>query len=159
MLAQGTEDESAIGLDTADPLHVVLRIVDVEALGIALAVRDRRQRAIRPKDPGVVWTAEQPARALVHHAKARAAVRTAVLQNVDFSVLMAGHQDLVRCQPGADEIPRIFELAFVGEIDPKPTEDPLLLEREDGRIGIGAAMHVVRTHEAADVVRRQRHVK
>jgi hypothetical protein len=42
------------------------------------------------------------------------------------------------------------------DIDPEPAEDALLLQREHIGIRVGAAMHVVGSHQAADFVRCQR---
>ncbi len=58
----------------------------------------------------------------------------------------------MRGEPGADEIAGLLQLAFVRDIDPEPAENALLLEREYCGVGIGAAVHVVGPHQAADVV-------
>ena len=44
----------------------------------------------------------------------------------------------------------------MGDINPQPAEDALLLELEHGGVGVGAAMHMVRPYQAPDFVRCQR---
>jgi hypothetical protein len=152
ILGEVGEHEVAIAGDMRDPLHVVLRIGEVEGLRIALLVRDRCQRTIRTKRPRVIGAGEQAARSAVDHAKPRAAMRAAVVQHVDLPVVMTGDDDLLRGEPGADEIAGLLQLAFVRDIDPEPAEDALLLEREHCGVGVGAAVHMVGPNQAADVV-------
>ena len=83
-------------------------------------------------------------------------MRAAVVQNVDFAVLMARHQHFMLGQAGADEVARIAQLAFVSDVKPQPAENSLLLKREHLRVGIGAAMDMIRSHQRANIVAAQR---
>jgi hypothetical protein len=152
------EDEAAIALHIRNPLHVVLRIGDVEIGRIAFRVRHRGERAIRAENPRVIGATEGAVGALIDHTEARAAVRTAVVKDVDVAVVMPRHQHFEFGKAGADEIAGILQLALVRDIDPKPAEDALLFERKDCRIGIGAPVHMIRLHEPAYLLRRDRKV-
>ena len=156
ILVQRGEHEAAVDGDAADPLHVVLRIVETEGVGIALAVRHRVERAVRPERPCMIRTTEHLGVAAVDHADPRATMRAAVLQHVDIAVGVTGDENLEGGEPGADEVARLFELALMGDINPQPAEDALLLELEHGGVGVGAAMHVVRPYQASDFVGCQR---
>ncbi len=156
IVGQIGEHEAAVARDLSDPLHMVLRIAEVEVLGIALGMRHRGERAVRAERPGVIGTRQQAARAAVDHAEPRAAMGTAVVQHVDLPVAVAGHDHLVRGEAGAHEIARLLELALVRHVDPQPAEDALLFEREYRRVGIGAAMHVIRPHHVPDVLTAER---
>ena len=94
--------------------------------------------------------------AAIGHADSRAAVRAAVLQHVDIPVGVAGDENLEGGKPGADEVAGLFELALMGDINPQPAENALLLELEHGGVSVGAAMDVVRPHQASDFVGCQR---
>ena len=133
IFVQRGKHEAAIDRDAADPLHVVLRIVETEGVGIALAMRHRVERAVRPERPGMIRATEHLGVAAIDHADSRAAMRAAILQHVDVAVGVAGDQDLVGGEPGADEVAGLLELAFMGDVDPEPAEDALLLELEHRR--------------------------
>ena len=156
IFVQRCEHEAAVNGDAADPLHMVLRVVESEGFGIALAVRHRVERAVRPERPSMIWTTEHLGVAAVDHADSRATMRAAVLQHVDIPVGMTGDKNFEGGEPGADEVTRHFELALMGDINPQPAEDALLLELEHGGVGVGAAMHMVRPYQAPDFVRCQR---
>ena len=78
------------------------------------------------------------------------------MQNIDFAVLIARYQHFMLRQLGADEVAWITQLAFVRDVKPQPAENPLLLQGEYLRVGIGAAMNVVWPHQRADIVAAQR---
>ena len=63
------EHEAAIALDIADPLHVVLRIGDIEIRRIAFRMRHRSKRAVGAEHPGMIGAGEGAARTAVDHAK------------------------------------------------------------------------------------------
>ena|ERR1700677_287344 len=71
------------------------------------------------------------------------------------AVLMPCDQHLVLAEMGAHEITRLWYLAFMGDVDPEPPEDALLLQREHVRIGVGPAMDVVAAHKTQYVISAQ----
>ena len=69
--------------------------------------------------------------------------------------MVARHHHFVLGELGTHEVARRSQLALVRDVDPQAPEYALLLEREYGRVRIGAAMHVVGPHQAAQVRRRE----
>ena len=146
------ENEAAIALHALDPLHVVERIVEVKAGRVALRMRNGRERAVSAKHPSVVRTGEQPRVATIDHAQSCAAMRATIVQHVYASILMSRHQYLVLAEMRTHEIAGFRHLAFVGDVNPEPPENALLLKRKHARIGVSATMYVVVAHETLYVV-------
>jgi hypothetical protein len=65
----------------------------------------------------------------------------------DLTLLVARDDEGVLEHPADDVVPRLGDLRLVGHEDPRPGEDPLLLQLED----LPVVVHVRRDHPAADV--------
>ena len=83
-------------------------------------------------------------------------MRASILQHVDVAVGVAGDEDLIGGEPRADEVARLAKLAFMGDVDPQPAEDALLLELKHGRVRVSPTVYVVGANQPADVIECQR---
>lgn len=90
--------------------------------------------------------------AAVGGADARPAMGAAVVEDVEPAIATARHHHIGPAEPGADEIPRFRELAFVGDVEPSAAENPPHFEIKDRRIGVEAAMDAIGPDEATQVV-------
>jgi hypothetical protein len=68
-------------------------------------------------------------------------MRALIMQNIDVSVGIAGHDQRLAADLGAEIIAGVFYLALVADVDPGDTEDVSHLEFENIGIGVQAAMN------------------
>ena len=78
-------------------------------------------------------------------------MRATVVKNIDIAVLMTRDQYFMLGEPCSDEVAGVPHLTFVSDINPETAENPLLLQREYFRVGVGAAMHGVFAHQKTDI--------
>ena len=74
--------------------------------------------------------------ALVIRADLVAAMRTAIEQQIDLALLVAGHDDGLRTDRLDDVVVRVRHLALVPDIDPGAIPDVLQFGFEDRGIGV-----------------------
>src|SRR5258705_10761285 len=85
-----------------------------------------------------------------------AAMRTAIEQQIDLALLVAGHDDGLRADRLDHEVVRLRHLALVPDIDPGAVPDVLQLSFEDRGIAVERAVYPVRPDQFAPL-RRARH--
>ena len=90
---------------------------------VAVAVRQRAQRAVERVRPAVIRAREALRVALVRFAHGRAAMAAAVLQHVDLAGLVAHDDHRLAADRRRDEVARVRQLAFVRDPDPGAVED------------------------------------
>jgi len=108
---------------------------------VALAERDREQRAVGAEAPGVIGTAEEfSGIAAGFRGDACAFVRTAVVEDLHRVVAVTHHEHRLRADRGAEIIAGIGDLAVVADIDPGIGEQVLHLELEHFVVDIDVAV-------------------
>ena len=153
-VVQLDEDEVAVDPEiphrrqAADQRHVL----EAGAV-VALAQRDREQRAVGAERPAVIGAAEHLAGVAARLAgDARALVRAAVVVDVDLAVGMARDQDRLAADLAGDEVARLRRLAGMAGIDPGVGEQVFHLELEHLVVDIDVAVDLARADQRADGV-------
>ena len=117
---------------------------------VALAQRDREQRAVGLERPGMIWTAEEfPGVAAGVDGDARALVRAAVVEDVHHAVAVADHQDRLLADRRAIIIACVGHLAVVTDINPRVGEQMLHLQVENFLVDVNVAMDLGFAHQLA----------
>src|SRR4029079_4123711 len=98
------------------------RIAEVEAVGVALPMRHRIQRAVEPIAPAVIRADEAGQRAALPGAHHGAAMRAPVDQRMD-ALPVAHYQHVLAGDPGTVEIAGVGDLAVVRQEYPGAAED------------------------------------
>ena len=143
------EDEAAIIGDAGDRFETPGGAA-LLPVGIAVAERNRAERAVGVEGPVVIAALKETDMALLLQADRVAAMRAAIVQHRDVSGIVAGDDDRVAADAAHDVVAGFGDLAGVADEDPGAAEQPVHFEVEDGGVGIDAAMHPVGLDQAAD---------
>ena len=157
---QGGKYEAAVAVAAGRRLHVVHRVLEVEAgVLIAALIGDLEQGAIRVEGPAVVTAAKGAGVAAGGVHQLGPLVGTAVVQYMYLAMAIAGHhhRNLV-VDVGGVEIAGIRHLAFMAYEYPGLAPDALHLQLKNVRVGIDAAMQAGGFHQPAQVLIAVSHV-
>ncbi len=144
------EPEPPVIVDLRRAGHVEFRIVEIEIGTFVFALgRHAFQLAVQFERPGVVRAIKMiPGIAFTRRADLRTAMRAPVVKNVYLTVLAADHDDRLASDLRQIVIARVFDLAFMTDINPGALENALHFEIENFRIGIGLPVRPVGLHQS-----------
>ena len=91
----------------------------------------------------MVWAGKRPSAALFGHAHTVASVRTAVVEQVDFALLVTRHDHRLWTDGFHDVVVGSGDFAFMTNVHPCPIPDLTQLFLVDRWIGIERPMHLV----------------
>src|SRR5262245_42344217 len=149
---EAAEDEAAIARDPRHAQHRKFGILRIEVGGIAVLQRDRLEPAVQVIGQAVVAAAEFRGMPSFRRHDHRAAVGALVVQERNPAGGIAHEQQRLASDPGGEKVPRIPDLAFVPDIDPRGAEDSLQLELEHLRVAIEAPVDAAGLNQGTDVV-------
>jgi hypothetical protein len=83
-------------------------------------------------------------------AHERTFVRTAILKHVDLAIVAAIHHDRLPTNLRRKIVPRLWNLAFMSDIDPRSTEDAIHLQFEQRWVAKNATVNAFGLDKAID---------
>src|SRR5262249_4875411 len=132
------EDEAAVRVEARQRLEA--ERAGIEIWTVAGAHRHADEPPVGGVGPAMIGAAEAQGAAAFVLAHLGAAVRAAIDQRLDASVLLTHREHGNAGQADADEVAGGADLALVAEIEPHPREQALALPGEDRWIGVDPAV-------------------